>query len=98
MLSTELVEPASVWPRSSVTTTLSVDRPCTDFATVFTMACTRPLDGVAPPVMVSTTAALAGVSWEESAPVWASTTDTRALATPCIPWMVCVSSPSMARW
>jgi hypothetical protein len=67
-------------------------------ATVLTIASTRPLDGVLPPVMLRTTAALAGVSSEESAPVWARTIETRALATPSMLWMVLVSSPSMARW
>ena len=48
--------------------------------------------------IVSTTEALAGVSSVERAPVWARTMATRALATPAIAWIVCVSSPSMARW
>src|ERR1035437_6995208 len=98
VLSTEAVEPARVWPWLSVTTTLSVLRPCTDLDTVLTIASTRLLDGVWLPVMPSTTAALAGVSWEERAPVWARTMDTLAVATPLMLWMVLVSSPSRARW
>ena len=90
--------PASTWPWSSLTTTLSVVRPCTDFDTLLTMAWTRPFDGVAPPVMLSTMAALAGVSCDERAPVCASTIETLAPATPAMAWIVLVSSPSRARW
>ena len=93
-----LAAPARTWPWSSVTTTLSVDSPWTDLATLLTIAWTRPLEGVAPPVMLRTMAALAGVSCEERAPVWARTIETRAAETPDIAWIVLVSSPSRARW